>query len=263
MPLWQRRASFFLILCLPCELPCGLLLTLPTMRTCDCPCVCGSKFWCRQISQEKWIGIITSKPQSWKVGLCEVDIQIGSHLDTVINLRCWMLGLPLVQSLPEMSPRLPTMTRIPQCLRSGVAASLMASELGHVSNLGQWNISKWNMHGDLLGTYSLKCVLLEYSSSSSFFLREFLFNTYLFLAAPDLSCSTQDLSFWPVGISLVVAHGLYNCGAWTWLPCSMWDLSSPTGDWIHVPCIRRQILNYWTAREVPECSFLETGYHAM
>ena len=87
------------------------------------------------------------------------------------------------------------------------------------------------MYGDLLGTYSLKCVLLEYSSSSSsFFLREFLFNTYLFLAAPDLSRGTQDLSCWPVGISLVVAHGLYNCGAWIWLPCSMWDLSSPTRD---------------------------------
>ena len=82
------------------------------------------------------------EPHSWKVGLCEVDTQVSSHLDTVINLRCWMFGLPLVQLLPEMSHQLPTVTRIPQCLRSGVAASLMASELSHVSNLGQWNISE-------------------------------------------------------------------------------------------------------------------------
>ena len=30
-----------------------------------------------------------------------------------------------------------------------------------------------------------------------------------------------------------------------------WDLNSPTRDQIHVPCIARQILNYWTTREVP------------
>ena len=162
MPFCQCRVSFFLILCLPCELPFGLLLTLPITRTCCCPCVCASKFWCRQISQEKWIGIITYKPCSWKVGLCEVNTQISSHLDTVINLRCWMFSLPLV-SHSEMFPWLPTMTCTPQWSHPGVVASLIASELGHVSNLGQWNISKWNVHGDLLGTYSLKCVLLEYS----------------------------------------------------------------------------------------------------
>ena len=102
MPFCQCRVSFFLILCLPCELPFGLLLTLPITRTCCCPCVCASKFWCRQISQEKWIGIITYKPCSWKVGLCEVNTQISSHLDTVINLRCWMFSLPLVQSLRDV-----------------------------------------------------------------------------------------------------------------------------------------------------------------
>ena len=30
----------------------------------------------------------------------------------------------------------------------------------------------------------------------------------------------------------------------------MWDLSSPTRDWTHTPCIGRQTLNHWTAREV-------------
>ena len=31
--------------------------------------------------------------------------------------------------------------------------------------------------------------------------------------------------------------------------------SSWTRDWIGVPCIGRQILNYWTTREVPPCLF--------
>ena len=34
-------------------------------------------------------------------------------------------------------------------------------------------------------------------------------------------------------------------------PQGMWDLSSPTRDQTCVPCIGRQILNHWTAREVP------------
>ena len=32
-------------------------------------------------------------------------------------------------------------------------------------------------------------------------------------------------------------------------PRVMWDLSSPTRAEIHTPCIRRQSLNNWTARE--------------
>ena len=34
-------------------------------------------------------------------------------------------------------------------------------------------------------------------------------------------------------------------------PQGMWDLSSPTKDRTCTPCIRRQSLNHWTAREVP------------
>ena len=37
----------------------------------------------------------------------------------------------------------------------------------------------------------------------------------------------------------------------------MWDLSSPTREQIHTPCIARQILNHWTAREVPPWEFLK------
>ena len=35
----------------------------------------------------------------------------------------------------------------------------------------------------------------------------------------------------------------------------MWDLSSPTRDRTHTPCIGRQSLNHWTAREVPSLWF--------
>ena len=34
-------------------------------------------------------------------------------------------------------------------------------------------------------------------------------------------------------------------------PCSVWDLSSPTRDWTHTPCIGRQSLNHCTARKIP------------
>ena len=39
-----------------------------------------------------------------------------------------------------------------------------------------------------------------------------------------------------------------------YLPWGVWDLSSPTRDWSHVPCIERQLLNHWTTREVPRVS---------
>ena len=47
---------------------------------------------------------------------------------------------------------------------------------------------------------------------------------------------------------------LSGCGARVSLPCSMWDLSFPTRNWTHVPCIARYILNYWTTREAPSHS---------
>ena len=40
------------------------------------------------------------------------------------------------------------------------------------------------------------------------------------------------------------------------LPHSMWDLSSLTRDWTHVPCIGRWVPNHWTTREVPTHLFL-------
>ena len=40
----------------------------------------------------------------------------------------------------------------------------------------------------------------------------------------------------------------------------MWNLSSPTRDWTHLPYITRQFLNQWTMREVPRRAFLNPGW---
>ena len=37
----------------------------------------------------------------------------------------------------------------------------------------------------------------------------------------------------------------------------MWDFSSTTRDWTCIPVIARQILNYWTTREVPKITFFK------
>ena len=38
-------------------------------------------------------------------------------------------------------------------------------------------------------------------------------------------------------------------------PRGMWDLSSPTGDHTRTPCIGRQSLHHWTAKEVPHAAY--------
>ena len=47
--------------------------------------------------------------------------------------------------------------------------------------------------------------------------------------------------------------GFSNCGTQPQLLCSMWDLSSLTGDQTHIPCIARWILNHWTTRKSWNC----------
>ena len=51
-------------------------------------------------------------------------------------------------------------------------------------------------------------------------------------------------------LSLTVVFGLGGSSMRTSLPCSMWDLSSPTRDWTHIPCIGRSILNHLITRQV-------------
>ena len=46
---------------------------------------------------------------------------------------------------------------------------------------------------------------------------------------------------------------------WLFWLRGMWDLSSPTRDRTHTPCLRRQSLNHRTTREVPEEWFLSSG----
>ena len=64
-----------------------------------------------------------------------------------------------------------------------------------------------------------------------------------FLKAPCAGSSFPCRAF------SIVARGL-SCP----MP-GMGDLSSPTRDQIHIPCIARQTLNHWTSREVPLMKF--------
>ena len=59
---------------------------------------------------------------------------------------------------------------------------------------------------------------------------------------------------------LVVAPELSSCGTRAKLLRSIWDLSSQTRDQTFIPCIRRQILNHWTTREVPVETFLNDAF---
>ena len=43
------------------------------------------------------------------------------------------------------------------------------------------------------------------------------------------------------------------------MPGGMWDLSSPARDQTLIPYIGRQILNHWTAREVPHFDSFRLG----
>ena len=65
-------------------------------------------------------------------------------------------------------------------------------------------------------------------------------------------CSLQHVG------SLVEVGELNCCSAWAYLPCGMWDLSSPTGDQTCVHCIGRWILYHWTTREVPKLFLLDS-----
>ena len=71
-----------------------------------------------------------------------------------------------------------------------------------------------------------------------------------------LSCGTMDLhcDLWDPSTghtdSLLVACRLRSGSRWVEVLCGKRDLSSPTRDQTHVPCISRWILNHWTTREV-------------
>ena len=49
--------------------------------------------------------------------------------------------------------------------------------------------------------------------------------------------------------SLLLCHGFSSCSVQPRLPWSIWAQT-------HLPYIRRRILNHWTTRKVPLCSFL-------
>ena len=116
-----------------------------------------------------------------------------------------------------------------------------------------------------LSMYFLLQFLSCYSLVHSFFflfIYLFFFNIWLcwvFIAAASgfPVCSLQAPEH--TGLGVAVCGPLSRCGAQAQLPCSLWDLSSPTRDRTCVPCIGRWILNLWTTREVPFLSFLKNS----
>lgn len=40
----------------------------------------------------------------------------------------------------------------------------------------------------------------------------------------------------------------------------MWDLSSPTKNQTHIPCIGRQNLHHWATRQVPTDTYFNTAH---
>ena len=57
------------------------------------------------------------------------------------------------------------------------------------------------------------------------------------------------------GLFIAACRLLPSYGVQVQLPCSMWDLSSPTRDQTYIPCIRRQIPNHWTTWKSLKVSF--------
>ena len=98
------------------------------------------------------------------------------------------------------------------------------------------------------------------SRSSWLSLVSFFFLIYL--AALRLSCGMWDLCMW-CRLSSCGAQAPEHAGsvvvAQAELLQNIWDLSSLTRDWTHIPCVARQILYYWTTREVL-FSFLDNQY---
>ena len=79
------------------------------------------------------------------------------------------------------------------------------------------------------------------SCSPSLVLRVLFFPTIFFFFDVD--------HFFKVIIEIVTIFLLFYV-LFLW-PRGIWDLSSLTRDWIHIPFVVRQSLNPWTTREVP------------
>ena len=113
--------------------------------------------------------------------------------------------------------------------------------------------SRYSLLFYFFNIYLFGCIRsqLRHAGSSLWHTGSFVVACRLFVATRGLlsSCGVwASLQLWRAGSR---ACGLSSCGAWSQLPRGMWDLSSPTRDRTHVPCIGRWILNHWTTREVP------------
>ena len=95
----------------------------------------------------------------------------------------------------------------------------------------------------LFKKYIFLCLL----SHNYLFLFIFLFLFWIYLAAPGLSCSTQDLRCMAGGIFLIAACRTFSCG--------MWDLVPWPGIEPGPPELATWSLSHWTTREVPTTTY--------
>lgn len=156
----------------PDELWFGLLLILHSTRTC-CPYVHGPKFWYKQISQEKWTGIIIYKSirllQSWFVWHELLNQFTLDRLYTGINLRCWIFNLygpdtlwdvPLPAHNDSCSPMFtPWCSCVPHCLWEWPCVYSWPSE--HQQMKHEWRLA-WHLQFEMcpLGTFLFSIQLL-------------------------------------------------------------------------------------------------------
>ena len=70
---------------------------------------------------------------------------------------------------------------------------------------------------------------------------------------------------WTIFLSLYwISYNIASALGFSFLALGMWGLSSPTRDGTCTPCIRKQSLNHWTTREVPNfCCFFSIFFFTL
>ena len=94
-------------------------------------------------------------------------------------------------------------------------------------------------------------LLLSWHKGFSLWCRTSLVVAHRLLLLWSMDSRAHGLSSCGMWASVVAVQGLFICSTRTWLTCGIWDLSSPTRDGAHIPCIERHILNHSTSREFP------------
>ena len=140
-----------------------------------------------------------------------------------------------------------------QCLRWGAAdwAGCGSGLLGLLfPNLGSQALPGTVSRVYFLGQLGCKIILgAEPRSDHADF-------SLLFLSFPASTLTSFFFLMWSILKSVESVILLLLFYVLCFWPRAMWNLSFPTRDRTHVPCIGRSSLNHWTTREVPLSSLL-------